>query len=203
MIYYRILILVVVLTSLTVSCKENTTQNNHYGEIEKDFDILTTLVKSSKYGIKQLEINEIETEKNDKFRIWRFPEGGAIFEEMYEVNLMTQTLKMNRYLIDGLTKKEQEDYSNINFSREIEQDAISKELSKLVANSNFHLSKNYYEYCEYLPYLSDYYLIEIRKGNTINRFMLGEDIIDCEKKEVQELKKLYEIITKIINKNSE
>lgn len=202
MINYQASKLLLLLIILVGSCKNERNQTNNYSKTEKEFDILELVIESSKFGIKQLGIDEIEKEKTDKLRIWRFPEGGVVFEEMYEMDITTRTLEMNSYLIENLTMTDREENLDLNFSRKIESLQISDELASLIDNSNFHLSIGYDKYCDYIPYLSDYYLIEIRHYNKINRFGLGEEIKDCEKEEVEKMKKLYEVITKLVRENS-
>lgn len=192
----------ILLLLLISSCENNSKQPNSHQDAEKEFDILESVIESSKYGIEQLGINKIESEKRDKFRIWRFPEGGAVFQELYDLDIATRNLKLNSYLIQNLTEKERKENSDLIFSRAIQLNQTTIELANLIDSSNFQKSKRYDEYCNNLPYLSDYYLIEIRYQGEINRFGLGEDIKDCEDDQFKELKNLYEVVTKIINENS-
>ncbi|MFI2741483.1 hypothetical protein ACG2LH_01975 [Zhouia sp. PK063] len=121
--------------------------------------------KSIPSDLKKFGISDFY-EPDEILRVWRFPEGGAVFEELIEIKRNGKKWNSIRYtyLLDEFSEKTEfqslRKKQILNLKKEQILEFTNKEL----------LQKNVKPNKENQIFLSDMYLAEYRNGNQVNYF---------------------------------
>ena len=80
------------------ACKNNKDENQNEFNKQKEnskieLRLKNELIKNQNFALKKLKLKPISKLNSKTLRIWRFPGGGAIFEEIYELNIDEKELK--------------------------------------------------------------------------------------------------------------
>ena len=81
------------------ACKNNKDENQNEFNKQKEnskieLRLKNELIKNQNFALKKLKLKPISKLNSKTLRIWRFPGGGAIFEEIYELNIDEKELKL-------------------------------------------------------------------------------------------------------------
>ena len=83
---------ILLISFILLACNNSKTENqielnNQNENPETELLLKSQLVKSQNFALNKLKLNSISKLKSTTLRIWRFPGGGACFEELYELNI--------------------------------------------------------------------------------------------------------------------
>lgn len=174
--------------------KKNTTKEDSL--IQKIFE------NEKHYALSKLKLKPLKELKNKTLRIWRFPGGGAIFAELYELNIDKSELKFYSYLIREINKNETENLSELEFERNIKDEKIINDLIKITNQNSFLNIAKYNEYCKKTIACGDSYYVEFTNLETNKFFKINNDIKKCNNENLQKLKNFYSIIETLTKKHS-
>lgn len=151
-------------------------EENHYKKLPGD--------------LKKLDVISIFN-SDEVLRIWRFPEGGAAFEELFEFRREDHKWYLNRYtyLIDEFSNEKS--LQKLRKRKEIKLDGLGFEVSSYV-NKRL-LYKNVLNDSDQKKCLCDSYRAEYRLGNQGNIFTF-----DLEER--QNINKSKELLIKALKK---
>ena len=182
---------------LIFGCK-NSSENKT--EIVKELDFNKHLTDQINYPLKKLNLKPITELKSKTLRIWKFPGGGAAFEQMIEFNKAKSELIFHSYLLE-----EYENYaelSKLNFSKIVNDAKLKNELNSVISNSDFINTKNSDEYCKPFIGCAELFLIEFTDGKIITKFTISHDIEKCVNPKAENAKRIFKIVNQILNKYS-
>jgi len=181
------------------SLKKNEKETSKMAEIVSEKNIESqepNFENHLEFPIKKLNLKSIEKSKYENLRIWKFPGGGAIFEQMLEYKKESSELTLHSYLIEKY--KDKENFSHLNYSKKIENKFFTNELVSIIKNPEFILSKNVEEYCGMFLGCADFYLVEFTNGKKTIKFTINENIANCDNPKAENLKRIYNLMNKII-----
>ena len=158
--------------------------------------------KDRNYALNKLKLKPIKDLKNKTLRIWCFYGGGAIFSELYELNIDKSELKLYSYLIRDIKESDFEELSNCEYVIKIDDKKIITEFINSTNKNSFLDIKSRNEYCEILRGCGDGFEIEYINQETIKTFEVDDAIKKCNNENAQELKYFYSILEKLIAKYS-
>ena len=167
------------------------------GENE-EWNFKTYLEKAIEYPLKKLNRKPISELKSETLRIWRFPGGGAVFEQMLEFKKANSELTFHSYLIEDFENEKENQLSELNFSKRINEKGIISELKSIISDSDFIETEDSEKYCEPFWGCADVYLVEFTNGNETNKFIINHNVEKCDNKKAENSKKIFEIINDII-----
>jgi len=169
-------------------------------ESKEELDFKKYLDKEIQYPLKKLNLKPI-TDLNSKIlRIWRFPGGGAAFEQMLEFKNSDSELTFHSYLLEEF--KNEVELSELNFSKKINEQGIIKELKSIISDSNFIETEDSEKYCEPFWGCADLYYVEFTNGESVGKFIINHNIEKCNNKKAENSKEIYKIMNIIIKKYS-
>tara|TARA_R110001606_G_C15157764_1_gene626623 strand:+ start:69 stop:644 length:576 start_codon:yes stop_codon:yes gene_type:complete len=145
------------------------------------------------------EFSKPISELNSKtLRIWKFLGGGAIFGQVLEFKESNSTLIFHSYLLENFADKNE--FFHLNFSKNIKEKEFIEEIKSIINNSNFMTSEDSRNYCEPFFSCSDTHIIEYTNGENILKFIIEDDIEECEDKRAILSKRLFKLMTQINQK---
>jgi hypothetical protein len=156
------------------------------------------LEKEIEYPLKKLNRESISELKSETLRIWRFPGGGAVFEQMLEFKKTNSELTFHSYLIEEFEKEKENQLSELNFSKRINEKGIISELKSIISDSEFSATEDSEKYCEHFWGCADVYLVEFTNGKKTNKFIINHNIEKCDNEKAENSKKIFKIMNKII-----
>jgi hypothetical protein len=156
------------------------------------------LEKEIEYPLKKLNRESISELKSETLRIWRFPGGGAVFEQMLEFKKTNSELTFHSYLIEEFEKEKENQLSELNFSKRINEKGIISELKSIISDSEFIETEDSEKYCEPFWGCADVYLVEFTNGKKTNKFIINHNIEKCDNEKAENSKKIFKIMNKII-----
>jgi hypothetical protein len=106
--------LILILILVTISGCKNTSENKQ-SEFIEDSDFEKSMSEQFDYGLKKMNLKPISEVKSKTIRIWKFPGGGAAFEQMIEFNKSTSELIFYSYLLKEYENKSE--LSGLNFTK--------------------------------------------------------------------------------------
>ena len=186
--------------SISEKKKSEITEKSELNEKEKgdndEWNFKEYLDKEIEYPLKKLNRKSISELKSETLRIWRFPGGGAVFEQMLEFNKTNSELTFHSYLIEEFEKENQ--LSKLNFSKKINEKGIISELKSIISDSEFIEAQDSEKYCEPFWGCADVYLVEFTNGNKTTKFIINHNIEKCDNKKAENSKKIFKIMNEII-----
>ncbi|NIK93606.1 hypothetical protein GZ212_15705 [Mangrovimonas sp. CR14] len=153
------------------------------------------LLNEIQYPLHKLNLMPISKLSTNTIRIWKFPGAGAAYEEMVEYNIDTSHLRLFSYLIKEM--EEEENLSNLNFTKKINDQKIKNELRKVIESINFDKIKDSDKYCKSSLGCSDIFLFQHTNGKRITNFTILPDIINCNNPESATHKEILKTAAKI------
>jgi len=186
--------------SISENKKIEITEKSELSEKEKgeneEWNFKTHLDKAIEYPLKKLNRKPISESKSETLRIWRFPGGGAVFEQMLEFKKANSELTFHSYLIEEYEKENK--LSKLNFTKRINERGIISELKSIISDSEFIKTEDSEKYCEPFLGCADVYLVEFTNGNKTNKFIINHNIEKCDNKKAKNSKKIFKIMNEII-----
>ncbi|WP_130287498.1 hypothetical protein [Aquimarina brevivitae] len=172
--------------------KEKVKEENEEWNFKKHLD------NEIEYPLKKLNRKPISELKSETLRIWRFPGGGAVFEQMLEFNKSNSELTFHSYLIEDFEYEKENQLSKLNFSKKISEKRIISELKSIISDSEFIETEDSEKYCEPFLGCADVYLVEFTNGNKTNKFIINHNFEKCDNKKADNSKKIFKIMNEII-----
>ena len=154
------------------------------------------LTKEIKYPLKKLNRKPISELKSETLRIWRFPGGGAAFEQMLEFKKSNSKLTFHSYLLEEYEKEKE--LSKLNFSKVIKEKGFISVLESVISDSNFIKTEDSEKYCEPFWGCADVYFVEFTNGKKTNKFIINHNVEKCDNKKAENSKKIFKIMNEII-----
>ncbi|WP_298121194.1 hypothetical protein [Flavobacterium sp.] len=188
---------------LLLSCNnyksENQIEINTEKEISKNELLFKNwLIKKQKTILKKLNLNDISKLNSKTLRIWRFPGGGAVFQEIYELNIDKEELKLYSSLIENVNSIETKELSKLEYQKVIKNKELTENLIKFSKEKSILKFKNIEEYCKNHLGCGDSFLIEYKDNLERNTFSIDEGIKKCQNKNTESPKQLLELIEKMV-----
>lgn len=188
---------ILLLLILIISCNQKKDKVKlDVNQTKAESKLLSILEGHKKNALSKLNLQPINKLPNKTLRIWRFPSGGAVFSELYELNIDKHELILYSYLIEKIDERKVENLSEIEFVAEIKDKKIIDELTHLTQQNSFFEIDN--SYCKEKPSCNDSYLIEFKNNDTYKTFELESNIKKCNSEKAKTIKNLYTIIEKLI-----
>jgi len=186
--------------SISEKKKIEITEKSELSEKEKgeneEWNFKTYLDNAIEYPLKKLNRKPISELKSETLRIWKFPGGGAVFEQMLEFKKANSELTFHSYLIEEYEKENK--LSKLNFTKRINERGIISELKSIISDSEFIKTEDSEKYCEPFLGCADVYLVEFTNGNKTNKFIINHNIEKCDNKKAKNSKKIFKIMNEII-----
>jgi len=186
--------------SISENKKIEITEKSELSEKEKgeneEWNFKTYLDNAIEYPLKKLNRKPISELKSETLRIWKFPGGGAVFEQMLEFKKANSELTFHSYLIEEYEKENK--LSKLNFTKRINERGIISELKSIISDSEFIKTEDSEKYCEPFLGCADVYLVEFTNGNKTNKFIINHNIEKCDNKKAKNSKKIFKIMNEII-----
>ncbi|WP_348822177.1 hypothetical protein [Flavobacterium aestuarii] len=158
--------------------------------------------KDRNYALNKLKLGHPKDLKNKTLRIWCFYGGGAIFSELYELNIEKSELKLYSYLIEDVDKKESKELSKFEYVVKIDDKKIIADFINTTNKKSFLNIRSRNEYCESRRICGNSFEIEYINQETIKTFKVDDDIKNCNNENAQELKYFYSQLEKLISKKN-
>ena len=189
---------------LFFSCKNNNAENqieiNTQKEISKnELFLRDLLIKNQKTILKKLNLNDISKLNSKTLRIWRFPGGGAIFQEIYDLNIDKKELKLYSYLIENVNSLESKESSKLEYQKVIENKELTENLIKFLNKKSILEFKNIEDYCEDNFGCGDSFLVKYKDNFGQNTFSINEGIKKCLNKNTESPKQFLSLIEKTVS----
>ena len=189
------------------ACKNNKDENQNEFNKQKEnskieLRLKNELIKNQNFALKKLNLKPISKLNSKTLRIWRFPGGGAIFEEIYELNIDEKELKLYSYLTKDVNAIESKELSKLEYQKVIENKELVEKLIKFSDEKSLLKFKNSEEYCENYFGCGDSFLVEYKNLSEQNTFSLNNGIKKCSNKNTEKPKELLYIIEKTISEYS-
>lgn len=184
-----------------LSCNNNKVENkiNAEKEISKNELLLKNLlIKKQKSILKKLNLNDISKLNSKTLRIWRFPGGGAVFQEIYDLNIDKKELKLYSSLIENVNSIESKKLLKLEYQKVIENKELTENLIKFLKEKSILKFKNIEDYCENHLGCGDSFLIEYKDNFGQNTFSIDEGIKKCQNENSESPKQLLELIENIV-----
>lgn len=158
--------------------------------------------KDRNYALNKLKLRQTKNLKNKTLRIWCSYGGGAIFSELYELNIEKAELKLYSYLIGDINKSDFKELSKYEYAVKIEDKKIITDFINTTNKKSFLNIKSRNEYCESRRQCGNGFEIEYINQETIKTFEVDDGIKNCNNENAQELKYFYSILEKLISKKN-
>ena len=186
---------------MLLACNNSKTEsqielNKQNENSETELLLKSQLVKSQNFALNKLKLNSISKLKSTTLRIWRFPGGGACFEELYELNIDKKELKLYSYLIENIRPTESENISDLEYQKVINNNELTEKLIRFSNEKSLLNFKNSNEYCKSNILCGDSFLVEFKNNFGQNTFSLNSGIKKCSNKNTESLKELFDLIEK-------
>ncbi|MBJ2172745.1 hypothetical protein JBL43_00755 [Aureibaculum sp. A20] len=169
-------------------------------EQTEKWDFKHYLTKEIQYPLEKMNRKSISELDTGTLRVWRFPGGGAAFEQMLEFKESNSELTFHSY-VDEKYETEIE-LAELNFSETIVDKGIKEKLKAIISDPNFINTEDSEKYCEPSWSCSDVYFIQYTNGKEIGQFVVNHNIEGCDNNNVENSKNIFKIMNKVVKKYS-
>ncbi|UII20563.1 hypothetical protein [Fulvivirga ligni] len=162
-----------------------------------DWNFKEYLSKQISYPLETLKLKRISQLNSETLRVWRFPGGGAAFEQLLEYNKQDSELNFHSYVLEDF--KDIGELKDLNYTKVIKDNLLIDNLKSIVSKFDLLKTQDSEQYCEGVLGCADVYLVEYTNGEQTNKFIINHNIEECDVLKAEGLKKIFVIMQRVMD----